>query len=168
MYFSQKFSFSNWLTKLYLTISFLKIIPDYKIKPISAYRTQVELKTGLRGTAFLKVEDRDLSVAFNSGEVPVLATPRVVALIEEATLDAISGSLEKNKTTVGMRIRVDHLTPISLGVNITAHAILEQVDGRRLTFSATVETEKEKLLVANATITRVMVDTEEFLASVKP
>ena len=127
----------------------------------------MELKTGLRGTAFLEVKKNDLSVAFKSGEVPVLATPRVVALIEEATLDAISGSLEKNKTTVGMRVRIDHLTPISLGGNITAHAILEQVDGRRLTFSATVETEKEKLLVANAIITRVIVDTEEFLNSVK-
>ncbi|MEC7909233.1 MAG: hotdog domain-containing protein [Actinomycetota bacterium] len=128
----------------------------------------MELKTGLRGTAFLKVEKSDLSIAFNSGEVPVLATPRVVALIEEATLDAISGNLEKNKTTVGMRVRIDHLTPISLGGSITAHAILEQVDGRRLTFSATVETEKGKLLVANATITRVIVDTEEFLNSAKP
>ena len=128
----------------------------------------MELKTGLRGTAFLKVEKNDLSIAFNSGEVPVLATPRVVALIEEATLDAISASLDKSKTTVGMRVRIDHLTPISLGGNITAHAILEQVDGRRLTFSATVETEKEKLLVANAIITRVIVDTEEFLNSVKP
>ena len=67
-----------------------------------------------------------------------------------------------------MRVRIDHLTPISLGGSITAHTILEQVDGRRLTFSATVETEKDKLLVANATITRVIVDTEEFLNSVKP
>jgi len=134
---------------------------------MNAYRTEVELKIGLRGTAFLEVEKSDLSVAFNSGEVPVLATPRVVALIEEATLDAISESLEKNKTTVGMRVRIDHLTPISLGGSITAHTILEQVDGRRLTFSATVETEKDKLLVANATITRVIVDTEEFLNGVK-
>jgi len=127
----------------------------------------VELKTGLRGTAFLKVEEKDLSIAFNSGAVPVLATPRVVALMEQATLDAIEESLEKNRTTVGMRVRIDHLTPISLGKSIAAHAILEQVDGRRLTFSATVETEKEKLLVANATITRVIVNTEEFLDGVK-
>ena len=127
----------------------------------------MELKTGLRGTAFLKVEEKDLSIAFNSGAVPVLATPRVVALMEEATLDAIEESLEKNRTTVGMRVRIDHLTPIYLGKSIAAHAILEQVDGRRLTFSATVETEKEKLLVANATITRVIVNTEEFLDGVK-
>ena len=115
----------------------------------------------------MKVEEKDLSIAFNSGAVPVLATPRVVALMEEATLDAIEESLEKNRTTVGMRVRIDHLTPISLGKSIAAHAILEQVDGRRLTFSATVETEKEKLLVANATITRVIVNTEEFLDGVK-
>ena len=168
MYFSQEFSFSNRLQNSNELIRFLNIFPDYKVRSINAYRTEVELKTGLRGTAFLEVEKNDLSVAFKSGEVPVLATPRVVALIEEATLDAISESLEKNKTTVGMRVRIDHLTPISLGASITAHAILEQVDGRRLTFSATAETEKGKLLVANATITRVIVDTEEFLNSVKP
>ena len=127
----------------------------------------MELKTGLRGAAYLNVEEEDLSLAFNSGEVPVLATPRVVALIEEATLNAISDNLEENKTTVGMRVRIDHLTPVSSGTKISAHAILEQVDGRRLTFSATVETEKEKLLVANATITRVIVNTEEFLDGVK-
>ena len=59
----------------------------------------MELKTGLRGTAFLKVEEKDLSIAFNSGAVPVLATPRVVALMEEATLDAIEENLEKNIKT---------------------------------------------------------------------
>ncbi|MBL89383.1 MAG: thioesterase, partial [Actinobacteria bacterium] len=64
-------------------------------------------------------------------------------------------------------VRIDHLTPVSSGAKISAHAILEQVDGRRLTFSATVETEKEKLLVANAIITRVIVDTQEFLKTVK-
>ena len=127
----------------------------------------MELKTGLRGAAYLNVEEEDLSLAFNSGEVPVLATPRVVALIEEATLNAISDNLEENKTTVGMRVRIDHLTPVSSGAKISAHAILEQVDGRRLTFSATVETEKEKLLVANAIITRVIVETQEFLKTVK-
>ena len=127
----------------------------------------MELKSGLRGNAFLAVKESDLSTEFKSGEVPVLATPRVVALIEEATLDAISEYLEKDKTTVGMRVCIDHLTPIPVGASISAHAILEQVDGRRLTFSATVETEKEKLLIANATITRVIVDTKEFLKTVK-
>tara|TARA_B110000438_G_C15687139_1_gene595084 strand:+ start:156 stop:542 length:387 start_codon:yes stop_codon:yes gene_type:complete len=127
----------------------------------------MSLKTGLRGTALLKIEETDLSIAFRSGEVPVLATPRVVALIEEATLDATKNSLGRNQTSVGMRVRIDHLTPVSLGATVTAHVILEQVDGPRLTFSGTVETQNEKLLVASATVIRVIVDTTEFLNRVK-
>ncbi len=119
------------------------------------------LSPGLAGTAELKVSDGDTALALRSGDVPVLGTPRVVALAEEATLAALDGALAKGETTVGMRIQLDHLSPCIVGSRVTADATLERVDGRRLVFSVAVKDERG--LVAAGKITRVIVDLERFL-----
>ena len=91
---------------------------------------------GLRGRAPHPITDADTAVALRSGEVPVLGTPRLVALMEEATVQALDGSLADGETSVGMRIHVDHLAPSAPGGGVTAEAVLERVEGRRLTFGA--------------------------------
>ena len=112
----------------------------------------------------MTVAEADLSIAFGSGEVPALATPRIVALLEEATLVALEGALDPSQTSVGMRIHVDHLAPSALGAEVVAHVELDQVDGRRLAFSAEARGEgADRPLLASATIIRVVVDTEAFL-----
>ena len=112
----------------------------------------------------MTVTEADLSIAFGSGEVPALATPRIVALIEEATLVALEGVLDPNQTSVGMRIHVDHLAPSPLGSEVVAHVELDQVDGRRLAFRAEARGEgADGPLLASATIIRVVVDAEAFL-----
>ncbi len=103
-------------------------------------------------------------MAMGSGEVPVLATPRVVALMEEATVASLEGHLEEGVTSVGMRVNVDHLAPTRVGVEVTAEALLEQVDGRRLTFSTSATAGDET--VATGSVTRVVVDTDRFLGRV--
>ena len=112
----------------------------------------------------MTVTKADLSIAFGSGEVPALATPRIVALLEEATLAALEGTLDPGQTSVGMRIHVDHLAPSAPGSAVVAHVELDQVDGRRLAFSAEARGEgADRPLLASATIIRVVVDTEAFL-----
>ena len=112
----------------------------------------------------MTVTEADLSIAFGSGKVPALATPRIVALLEEATLAALEGTLDPGQTSVGMRIHVDHLAPSAPGSEVVAHGELDQVDGRRLAFSAEARGEgADRPLVASATIIRVVVDTEAFL-----
>ena len=112
----------------------------------------------------MTVTEADLSIAFGSGEVPALATPRIVALLEEATLAALEGTLDPGQTSVGMRIHVDHLAPSAPGSAVVAHVELDQVDGRRLAFSAEARGEgTDRPLLASATIIRVVVDTETFL-----
>ncbi len=116
---------------------------------------------GLQGRAALTVGEADTAIALRSGEVPVLATPRLVALLEEATVDALAGHLDPGQTTVGMRVQIDHLAPTAIGATVHAEATLEAVEGRRLTFAA--EATEDGAPVATATVTRVVVDTERFL-----
>ena len=91
-------------------------------------------RPGLSATVSMQVTDDDTACAFHSGDVEVLATPRVVALAEEASIKAIDGSLEKGNTTVGYRVQFDHLAPIVPGATVQAEATLEAVEGKRLVF----------------------------------
>jgi fluoroacetyl-CoA thioesterase len=121
----------------------------------------VTLDQGLKGEVRLVVSDADTAIALGSGDVPVLATPRVIALCEEASVAAIDGHLAPGITTVGMRVQVDHLQPTAVGREVTAEAVLEKVEGRRLTF--TVSVSDSRGLVAAGRVTRVQVDRERFL-----
>ncbi len=119
------------------------------------------LQTGLTATIDLVVSEDDTAVAFRSGSVAVLATPRLVALCEEAAVAAIDGELESGKTSVGMRVQFDHLAPTAVGAPVTAEATLEKVAGRRLTF--TVSASDPRGLIAAGKVTRVIVDEQHFL-----
>jgi predicted thioesterase len=119
-------------------------------------------RPGLSATVSLQVTDDDTATAFHSGDVDVLATPRVVALAEEASILAIDGSLEKGTTTVGYRVQFDHLAPVAPGGTVQAEATLESVEGKRLTFRVSV-TDTHGGLVAAGRITRVSVERSRFL-----
>lgn len=119
------------------------------------------LLPGLHGSAKLVVGDADTAVAHHSGDVPVLATPRLVALCEEAAIIAVGDRLPAGQTSVGMRVQVDHLAPTSVGSSVAAEATLEKVEGRRLTF--TVSVTDHCGLVAAGKVTRVIVETDRFL-----
>lgn len=109
----------------------------------------------------LEVGPDDTALAFHSGEVPVLATPRLIALCEEAALGALGSALPDGQTTVGMRVQLDHLAPTAVGHQVTAEATLEKVEGRRLTFL--VSATDERGLVAAGKVTRVIVDVDKFM-----
>ena len=119
------------------------------------------LRTGSSARATLTVTQQDTAVALKSGSVPVLGTPRVVALAEEASCLAVQDDLEPEQTTVGMRVQLDHLAPSGVGAHVTADATLEKIEGRRLTF--TVSVSDDHGLIAAGKITRVVVETERFL-----
>jgi fluoroacetyl-CoA thioesterase len=120
------------------------------------------LSAGLKGEARLVVGDGDTARALGSGSVDVLGTPRLVALLEEATIDAVEGHLENGFTTVGMRIQVDHLQPTPVGAEVFAEAYLDKIEGRRITFTVTASDSGG--LVAAGKVTRVMVDVNRFMS----
>jgi predicted thioesterase len=121
----------------------------------------VNLATGLRAEVRLTVTDADTARALGSGSVDVLGTPRVIALVEEAACRAIDSRLDAGSTSVGMRVRLDHLLPTPVGAEVVAEAVLEKIEGRRLTF--TVSASDERGLVAAGKVTRVVVDLERFM-----
>lgn len=119
------------------------------------------VQPGLSAEVTLTVGDTDTAVAMCSGQVLVLATPRIVALAEEASCLALDGRLNPNETSVGMSVQIDHLAPTPVGGKVTAEATLEKVNGRRLTF--TVSVNDRRGLVAAGRVTRVLVDVDRFM-----
>jgi fluoroacetyl-CoA thioesterase len=125
----------------------------------------VSLEPGLSAEIDVVVKDGDTAVALGSGDVEVLGTPRVVALCEEASIEAIAGQLPPGQTSVGMRVQLDHLQPTAVGHRVTVEAWLEKVEGRRLIFGVSVNDARG--LVAAGKVTRVVVDRDRFMDKAK-
>jgi predicted thioesterase len=119
------------------------------------------LTVGMAASVTLRVDTADTATAVGSGDVPVLATPRVVALAEQATVEAVAGALPAGHTTVGYRVQLTHLAPSPVGDSVRADVVLESVEGRRLVFRVSVTDGRG--LVAAGYITRVVVERERFL-----
>ena len=120
-----------------------------------------KVTVGLKGTASMVVSDADTALAVGSGSVLVLATPRVIALCEQATCTALSGHLDDGCTPVGMRVQLDHLRPTAVGGKVEAEAVLEKIEGRRLTFM--VSASDTKGLVAAGKVTRGLGEVDRFM-----
>lgn len=121
-------------------------------------------RPGLSATIELKVSSDDTAIAFRSGSVPVLATPRVVALVEQAAVAAVEEHLDDGMTTVGVRVQLEHISPTPIDGTVSAEANLERVEGRRLIFH--VSARDERGLVAAGKVTRVLVNIERFMEKV--
>lgn len=105
------------------------------------------------------------AAAVGSGDVPVLATPRVLSLVERAAVEAVRDHLPSGTSTVGASVALAHHAPTPVGARVRAHVLLDQVDGRRLRFRFTVSDEAGE--VANGTHVRILVDRERFEARAK-
>lgn len=125
--------------------------------PLSA----VALSVGLCAQAELDVTEEDTALAVGSGDVPVLATPRLLALCEQAACEALRPQLGPGQTSVGFRVEVTHLVPVLVGRRVTAVATFERMDGKKLVFAVTV-TDKCGLVAAGKVV-RVLVDTASFM-----
>ena len=121
-----------------------------------------DLQAGLSAEITLTVTDSDTAIALGSGDVPVLGTPRVIALCEETTVAAVAGQLPEESTSVGTRVECDHMKPSMVGETVTARATLVDVDARRLQFTITVA-DADGGAVAVARVWRVVVERDRFL-----
>ena len=117
---------------------------------------------GAIGLSRMTVRHGDTAIALGSGDVPVLGTPAVIALAENATIAALAEFLEQSETTVGVRIEIDHSATASVGDEVVATAKVSSVEGKRIIFD--VECHSGTRLVAQGTITRVLVDRVSFIA----
>lgn len=120
------------------------------------------LKEGLSHVSKLIVSDDNSAVSIGSGDMPVLATPAMLALMENAAMLAVAKELPENSTTVGGHIESSHLKPTKLGEEVEAVATLNKVDGRKLYF--TVEARQGDTLIGEGTHLRFIVDREKFIS----
>jgi fluoroacetyl-CoA thioesterase len=110
-----------------------------------------------------QVTDDDTAARVGSGDVPVLATPRLIAWLEAATLRAAAPFTAPGQTTVGTAVRIEHRRATRVGgtVEVAAEPPAEPA-GRHLTFQVRA-TDDSGQLVATGEIDRVVVDREQFL-----
>jgi fluoroacetyl-CoA thioesterase len=127
------------------------------------------LPAGLRATVRAVVTGADTAEAIGSGNLPVLATPRLLALAEAATVAAVAPHLEGGLTTVGTAASLEHRKASPLGAEIVVEAELTEVDGRRLVFGfiARAGGIDADVVVGAGTVERVVLDQERFLARVQ-
>lgn len=126
-----------------------------------AYRKRMRLGPGLTASLTHVVEETDTAIAIGSGDVPVLATPRLIALAEAASIEALTDQLAPGTTTVGYEVQLAHLAPTPVGGKVTIEATLEAVESRRLTFRVSVNDTRG--LVAAGKVTRVVVVRDRFI-----
>ena len=102
----------------------------------------------------------DTARSQHSGDVEVLATPRLLALCEEAAVATISPFLPPDKTSVGARAEIDHLAPSFIGAQVEATAKIVEVSGSRIVFD--IEALEGEKLVGRCRHVRVIVERSRF------
>jgi predicted thioesterase len=115
------------------------------------------LEVGLSGECSAVVGDEDTCRSVGTGELDILATPKVLAMLECAALNALDGLLDAGLTTLGVRVQLEHLLPIGVGEAICATASLLSVRGRRLTFAVRLHDSQQRV-VGVGRLTRAVVE----------
>ena len=120
------------------------------------------LEPGLSGKAERVVSGADTALEIGSGSVPVFATPMLVALMECAAINSLDGLLPEGLTTVGTKIDISHTAATPVGMTVTAHASLLEVDRKRLVFEVSAEDGSGE--VGKGRHERFIVDKEKFIS----
>jgi fluoroacetyl-CoA thioesterase len=125
----------------------------------------VQLQPGLSGDARIVVERAHLASTLGSGSLDVLATPALIALLEQAAVACVEGRMPDGSTSVGVHVDVRHTAPTPLGVAVTATAELIEVNDRRLVFRVSASDPTET--IGEGTHERAIVDASRLLARAK-
>ncbi len=122
------------------------------------------LETGLSYTSRLCVEEQHLAINVGSGDLRVLATPMMMALMENAAMMAVADHLEDGQSTVGGQIASSHIKPTGLGHEVMATAELVKVEGRKLWFRITASDDEGT--IGEGEHLRFIVGKEKFMSKV--
>jgi predicted thioesterase len=116
-----------------------------------------------------EVTPDDTARALGSGDVEVLATPRLLAWCEAATVAALATAdddgIGGTATSVGTRVRLDHLAATPVGGRVEVTASLQHRDGRLVRFDVAA-TDRSGRVVATGEVYRVVVERDRFEARV--
>ena len=119
------------------------------------------LELNIQGRAESTVNEQNTAAHMGSGDLPVFATPCMIALMEEAACRCIAPYLEEGQGTVGTRLSVSHDAATPLGMKVWAESCLTEIDGRRLVFE--VRAFDECGLIGQGTHERFIIKKQRFL-----
>ena len=120
------------------------------------------LQEGLTHTSQLIVTEAVSAISMGSGDLPVLATPAMMALMENAAMLAVAPHLPEGSTTVGGHISASHIKPTPVGETVTATATVIKVDGKKIEFE--VKAYCGDILLGEGSHLRFIVDREKFMS----
>ena len=120
------------------------------------------LEVGLKYQSRVVVSEHNTALKLGSGDMEVFATPAMIALMENAAMNAVASHLDMGATTVGTMMKSSHIKASALGANIVAEAELVAIDGRRLCFA--VKAWDDRGVIGEGEHERFIVDRERFLS----
>ena len=122
----------------------------------------MSITIGMKGRAESVVTPQNTAAAVGSGLVPVFATPYMIALMENAAVNAVQGGLEEGQGTVGTRLDVTHDAATPIGMKVWAEAEVTAVEGKKITLS--VRAFDEAGPIGGGTHQRFVITVDRFLA----
>ena len=122
----------------------------------------MSITVGTKGRAETVVTRENTAAAVGSGLVPVFGTPFMIALMENAAVDALAPYMEAGQGSVGTHLDVSHDAATPIGLKVWAEAEVTAVDGKALTFAVTAFDEAGP--IGKGTHNRFIIDVERFLA----
>lgn len=125
----------------------------------------MSVEVGMKGRAETVVTDQNTASAVGSGLVPVFATPYMIALMENAAVNAVQSALAPDEGSVGTHLDVSHDAATPVGMKVWAEATVTAVEGRKLSFEVTAYDEAGP--IGKGTHERAIIKPEKFLARVQ-
>ena len=126
---------------------------------------EFKIPIGLKFSKEIIVTADQSAKAFGSGMVDVFATPAMIALMEGTAQESVQKNLPEGFTTVGTEVNIKHLKATPIGSKVTCDSRLAEVNGRKLVFE--LHAWDDKGMIGIGTHSRMIVDEEKFMASVK-
>ena len=123
------------------------------------------LEVGMKYEIDRVVTENDTAAKAASGSVEVLATPVMIAWMEEASLRLAQKELEESFTTVGTEVNIKHLKGTLVGKTVKVLSTLKEIDRKRLVFD--VEVIEDGIAVGTGSHTRFIIDTAKFYEKLK-
>lgn len=120
------------------------------------------MKEGVKHRSKAIVVQHLTAKAIGSGDLPVLATPAMIALMENAAMLAVAPYLAETDTTVGGYMETSHLKPTAMGDEVEAEATLTKIEGKALHFTIAAYAGDKK--IGEGHHIRYIVDRERFLS----
>ena len=121
-----------------------------------------EINPGLTGEAKTMVSEANTAINVGSGSVAVFATPMLVALMENAAINALNGSLSEGEGSVGTKVDIAHTAATPAGLTVTARAELVEVDRKRLVFKVSAADDSSP--IGHGKHERFIVNLDKFMA----